>query len=102
MTPLTDFAKPEPVTAVTDSPPAARRRAPEPAPAPKPVTPAPDPTPAPTPEVVAEAGPAQVPPMLRVASDVTRASVFVDHKYLGTTPFETADIPDGLHRLNVP
>jgi hypothetical protein len=105
MTPLTDLTEPEPVTAVADSPPAARRLAPEPEPAPEPVAPAPDPAPSPAPEIVAETAPpptpAPVQPVLRVASDVTGASVFIDRKYLGTTPFETADIPNGPHRLNV-
>ena len=44
---------------------------------------------------------AQVSPVLRVASAVTETSVFIDPKYLSTTPFETADIPNGPHRLNV-
>jgi len=103
LAPLPDLAEPAPVTSAADPPPAARRPAPEPEPTPEPVAPAPDPTPAPAPEIVAEAAPAPAPaaPVLRVASDVAGASVFVDRRYLGITPFETADIPAGPHRLNV-
>ena len=56
------------------------------------------------PEVATEAGPpspASPEPVLRVASDVPGASVFLDRAYLGTTPFETTDVPPGRHRLNV-
>jgi hypothetical protein len=38
---------------------------------------------------------------LRVDADVPGASVFLDRKYLGTTPVETTDFTPGSHRLNV-
>jgi hypothetical protein len=40
-------------------------------------------------------------PTLRVDSDVRGANVFLDRKFLGTTPLETRDIEPGSHRLNV-
>jgi PEGA domain-containing protein len=40
-------------------------------------------------------------PTLRVDADVPGANVFLDHKFLGTTPVETRDLPPGAHRLNV-
>jgi hypothetical protein len=40
-------------------------------------------------------------PRLRVEADVPGASVFLDHEYLGKTPFETRDFSPGRHRLNV-
>jgi len=49
--------------------------------------------------------PAPVPPaarpLLRVASDVTGADVFVDRTFVGKTPFETRDITAGTHQINV-
>ena len=39
--------------------------------------------------------------VLRVESDVPGASVFVDRRYLGTTPLETSDVTPGAHQLNV-
>lgn len=39
--------------------------------------------------------------LLRVDSDVPGASVFVDRRYLGTTPLETSDVTPGTHQLNV-
>lgn len=39
--------------------------------------------------------------VLRVESDVPGASVFVDRRYLGTTPLETSDVTPGTHQLNV-
>lgn len=38
---------------------------------------------------------------LRVDADVPGASVFLDRRYLGTTPLETSDFTPGSHRLNV-
>ncbi len=69
----------------------------------EPVAPPPEPEPEPEPEVVAEAPPPAAPlePILRVASDVPGASVFLDRKYLGTTPFEITEVARGPHRLNV-
>jgi len=51
------------------------------------------PRPAPRPEASA--------PTLRVDADVTGANVFLDRKFLGTTPVETHDFEPGSHRLNV-
>ena len=51
-----------------------------------------------------EAPPAPPPgptgPTLVVDSDVPGASVFVDCKYLGTTPLRTAEVTPGSHQLN--
>ena len=96
MPPVEEMA---PVTIAADPPP---RPAPEPdlEPAPPPPPPVTEPEPA----AVVEAAPppaARVEPILRVASDVPGASVFLDRTYLGTTPFETAEVPPGPHRLNV-
>ncbi len=41
------------------------------------------------------------PARLRVVSDVPGANVFLDRKFLGTTPIETRDVGSGSHRLNV-
>jgi hypothetical protein len=38
---------------------------------------------------------------LRIDSDVPGANVFLDRKFLGTTPVETRDVTPGSHRLNV-
>ena len=40
-------------------------------------------------------------PTLRVDADVPSANVFLDRKFLGTTPVETRDLAPGAHRLNV-
>jgi len=40
-------------------------------------------------------------PVLRVSSDVPGASVFVDRRYLGTTPLETRDLSAGSHQITV-
>ena len=37
---------------------------------------------------------------LIVDSDVPGASVFVDRKFVGTTPLRTTDVPGGSHQLN--
>ena len=98
-------------------PPAAERtvRRPEPRAAPvreaepRPETPAPprdvavpEPTPEPIPEVAAVM-PAPPPAggVLHVDSDVPGAMVFLDRRYLGTTPLELAELEPGPHRLNV-
>jgi len=39
--------------------------------------------------------------VLRVDADVPGANVFLDRKFLGTTPVETRDFAPGPHRLNV-
>jgi len=67
-------------------------------------SPPPRPTPAP---VEARATPRPRPeatapiPTLRVDADVPSANVFLDRKFLGTTPVETHDFAPGPHRLNV-
>jgi hypothetical protein len=38
---------------------------------------------------------------LRIDADVAGANVFLDRKFLGTTPVETRDFAPGTHRLNV-
>jgi hypothetical protein len=38
---------------------------------------------------------------LRVEADVPGANVFLDRRFLGTTPLETSDFEPGTHRLNV-
>jgi hypothetical protein len=50
------------------------------------------------------APPASVPAPTRVLvveSDVAGASVFLDRKFLGTTPLTTSDVEPGTHQLNV-
>jgi hypothetical protein len=54
-----------------------------------------------TPRPRAEPRPVTAAPTLRVDADVPGASVFLDHKFLGTTPVETRDFAPGPHRLNV-
>jgi hypothetical protein len=64
-------------------------------------------TPAPTAAPEARATPSAEPrpaapaPTLRVDSDVPGANVFLDRKFLGTTPVETRGVAPGSHRLNV-
>ena len=63
------------------------------------------PTPAPearaTPRPKAEPRPEAAASTLRVDADVPGANVFLDRKFLGTTPVETRDFAPGPHRLNV-
>lgn len=40
-------------------------------------------------------------PRLRIDADVPGASVFLDRRFLGTTPVEVSDVSPGQHRLNV-
>jgi PEGA domain len=54
-------------------------------------------TPRPRPEPRRE----EAAPTLRVDADVRGANVFLDRKFLGTTPVETRDFAPGPHRLNV-
>jgi len=72
--------------------PAPERAAPkrERAPREKPAAPAPEPAPV-----------AVVGPTLVVDSDVPGASVFLNRKYLGTTPLKTTDVTAGSGQLNV-
>ena len=51
-----------------------------------------------TPEPAAPPPPAG--PILIVESDVPGASVFVDRKFVGTTPLRTTEVPGGSHQLN--
>ncbi len=52
---------------------------------------------APAPELAA---PPPAGPTLVVESDVPGASVFVDRKFIGTTPLRTAEVTGGSHQLN--
>jgi hypothetical protein len=98
--------KPEPKAA----PPQARTEPAAPAVAPKPAEPekeaeAPAARPRPRREKPAAAVPEAAPPPLAgpalvVESDVPGASVFVDRKYLGTTPLRTTEVAAGTHQLN--
>ena len=63
-----------------------RAAAPEREPAPVPPAPAPPPPPA---------------IVLRVTSDVEGADVFIDRRYVGTTPFESHDLTPGRYRVHV-
>ena len=99
---LKSESAPAPVEAKREAPapaPAARPAEPEPAAEapsarrprpkkeePKPVEPAPPPPPA--------------GPTLIVESDVPGASVFVDRKFVGTTPLRTTEVTGGSHQLN--
>jgi hypothetical protein len=76
---------------------------PEPAPEPEPEPPRPTPifTPEPAPEPEPETPAASAPLRLRVTSDVANANVFIDRRFVGKTPFESADIAPGPHRINV-
>ena len=99
--------EPAPSTASADPPAPTTRPEPAPQPEPPPAEPEvvsePEPEPEPEPETVFETSvPESRPePVLRVDSDVAGASVFLDRKFLGTTPFETWDVTGGPHRLNV-
>jgi hypothetical protein len=93
--------KPEPVQAKQEAPPpapAVKPAEPEPvAAAPAPRRPRPrkeEPKPA---EPVA---PAPAGPTLVVDSDVAGASVFIDRKFVGTTPLRTTEVAAGSHQLN--
>ncbi|MCX6538827.1 MAG: PEGA domain-containing protein [Acidobacteria bacterium] len=48
----------------------------------------------------APAPPAPTGPTLVIESDVPGASVFVDRKYLGTTPLRSTEVTAGTHQLN--
>lgn len=101
--PVSAAADPPPVRAPAPAP---REPAPEPADEPSVSDPAPPPTAepdlAPSPVAVEPSVPeSRLDPLLRVSSDVPGASVFLNRRFLGTTPFESADVPLGPHRLNV-
>jgi hypothetical protein len=87
-----------------------RRPTPAPTPTPRPVarvTPRPkaSATATPTPETSEPARPRPTPTPrpapLTIESDVPGARVFVDRKYLGTTPLDVREVTPGSHRLNV-
>jgi hypothetical protein len=78
-------------------PPVAPRARTSPSPRATPATPAPEARATPR----AEPRPEASRPTLRVDSDVPGANVFLDRKFLGTTPVETRDFSPGPHRLNV-
>ena len=88
-----------PAEAPKGPPPAPRART---SPAPRATaTPTPAPEARATPRPKAEPRPEAAAPTLRVDADVPGANVFLDRKFLGTTPVETRDFQPGPHRLNV-
>ena len=99
---MTPDAKPEPApvarTEPAPEPPAAKPSEPETptgTPAPRRPRPRKEAPPAPEPAAPPPAG-----PILIVESDVPGASVFVDRKFVGTTPLRTTDVAGGSHQLN--
>jgi hypothetical protein len=86
---------------------AALADAPSPASAPEPPSPAGAPRAARTPAarpVEAEPEPSDEAPelgTLRIESDVPGAQVFIDRRFVGTTPLTAADVTPGTHQLNV-
>lgn len=74
---------------------------PEPKAEPEELTPTPIFTPEPVPEPEPEAPATSAPLRLRVTSDVANADVFIDRRFVGKAPFESADIVPGPHRINV-
>ena len=52
------------------------------------------------PAVPEPAAPPPAGPTLVVESDVPGASVFVDRKFVGTTPLRTTEVPGGSHQIN--
>jgi hypothetical protein len=106
---LTRPPAPAPATAVAPAPdarPAAPTPAPVEAPAPAasaetPATPRPRPRREVAPAASATPAPVAPPgPVLVVESDVPGASVFLDRKFLGTTPLRTTDVTPGVHQIN--
>jgi hypothetical protein len=90
-------ARTEPVKA--PPPPMAVAPEPEPAPeSPRPSRPRPKKEKPAEPAPAAPAAPAG--PILIIESDVPGASVFVDRKYVGTTPVRTTEVAAGQHQLN--
>lgn len=76
---------------------------PAPPPVPRSAPPPVEAKPSPPPPELAEAPPAPTPPStrLRITSDVPGADVFIDREYAGKTPFDSADVEFGRHRVNV-
>ena len=97
-----------PAPAPKEEPPPARVEAPKPVPKPVEAEPVPEaPAPAkPRPkkekpvEVAPEPPPPPAGPTLVVESDVPGASVFIDRKFVGTTPLRTTEVTPGSHQLN--
>jgi hypothetical protein len=98
---LTPEEKAEPAQTRAEAPapaPAARPAEPEkPADTPAPRRPRPRKEEAPSTE---PAAPPPAGPTLVVESDVPGASVFVDRKFVGTTPLRTTEVTGGSHQLN--
>jgi hypothetical protein len=88
-----------PPAEVPKGPPVAPRARTSPSPEATPATP--PPVARATPRPRAEPRPEPAAPTLRVDADVPGANVFLDRKFLGTTPVETRDFRPGPHRLNV-
>jgi len=87
--PRTEAPKAAPTPVVRETPPPAE---------PPPVKPRPKKE---KPVEVAPAPPPPAGPALVVETDIDGASVFVDRKYLGTTPLRTTEVTPGTHQLNV-
>ncbi len=102
---LPSFGESAPVERASDPPPRRAAREPEPEPEPEPTLVAEAPEPAREPEPEPEPAPpppaSRLEPLLRVSSDVPGASVFLNRRFLGTTPFEAVELEPGSHRLNV-
>ena len=98
---MPELSEPTPERAAADPPRRAAAPPPEPVPEPEPSAPEPEPTRLADSDPVPAAPDPIALPLLRVTSDVAGASVFLNREFLGTTPFETTDVPEGMHRLNV-
>ena len=89
-----------PPAGATKTPPVAPRARTSPSPRPTPSAPA-APEARATPRPRTEPRPETAVATLRVDADVPGANVFLDRKFLGTTPVETREFGPGPHRLNV-
>ena len=92
------FARPP--AGAPKAPPIAPRARTSPTPRPTPATPT-VPEARSTPRPRTEPRPEAAVATLRVDADVPGANVFLDRKFLGTTPVETREFEPGPHRLNV-
>lgn len=97
------FGESAPAERAADPRPRRAAREPEPEPEPALVAEAPEPAPEPEPEPEPAPPPpaSRLEPLLVVSSDVPGASVFLNRRFLGTTPFEAVELEPGRHRLNV-
>lgn len=93
-----DTAAPVAADDDNDAPEPAERDTPEASP--RPAAPRAERTPA-APPPAAPAPAVSTAPTLRVESDVPGAMVFLDRKYLGTTPLVSREVAPGSHQLNV-